>query len=65
MENMAAEIREIESKELWIAGGKNNVNKVKSLLKRGIADVDWKNPDEVRIFFLFPFNYFIFFLFKG
>ena len=43
---------EKESKELWMAVEENYVKKVKSHLKRGIADVDWKNPDAVRIFFL-------------
>ena len=36
--------REKETKELWDAVNRNDVKKVKTLLKRGIANIDWKNP---------------------
>ena len=51
---------EKESKELWTAVYENNDKKIKSLLKRGIAYVDWKKTDYVRI--IIPcslFSYFI------
>ena len=41
--------REKETKELWDAVNRNDVKKVKTLLKRGIADIDWKNPRFVSI----------------
>ena len=43
------EMRRKESKELWEAVNRNEVKKVKTLLKRGIADIDWKNPRYVSI----------------
>ena len=39
--------KEEESKELYDAVENGKVKKVKSLLKRGIADVDWRNEEEV------------------
>ena len=46
---------EMESKDLWTAVDEDNLKKVKSLLKKGIADVDWKNPNAVMIFTMFSF----------